>query len=168
MTTPTVIVDVDGTLADVSGIRHYVLDDPRKRLFQKFHAAASFTTPMPLVAELVRALHAADLSVVILTSRTEEWRYNTRIWLRKWDIPFDALGMRAQHDDRRDDDVKRDLYGQMRRLGYDPVLAIDDNPIVVQLWRSLNIPTVVVPGWNTPSPPLKHLTLKEDRHDHAR
>lgn len=149
MNRPAAIVDVDGTLADVSGIRHYVLDDPRNKKFQAFHAAASYTAPMPMMAELVRALHEAGLAVVVLTSRKEQWRYRTRVWLRKWDIPFDALGMRGEDDTRRDDDVKRDLYGHMRRLGYDPVLAIDDNPIVVQLWRSLNIPTVVVPGWVT-------------------
>lgn len=28
-----VIVDVDGTLCDVSGIRHYLLNDPKRRNF---------------------------------------------------------------------------------------------------------------------------------------
>lgn len=147
---PAVIVDVDGTLADVSGIRHYVLEDPRKKLFEKFHGAASYVTPMPQVAELVRALHAAGYAIIVLTSRKEVWRHRTRVWLRKWNVPFEALGMRANHDQRRDDDVKRDLFIKMRRMGYEPVLAIDDNPIVVALWRSLDIPTVVVPGWLTP------------------
>lgn len=41
--------------------------------------------------------------------------------------------MRSDSDDRRDDDVKRDLYGKARRMGYEPVLAIDDNPTVVGL-----------------------------------
>lgn len=149
MSSPAVIVDVDGTLADVSGIRHYVLDDPRKKNFQQFHGAASFVSPMPLVVETVQALHETGLACLVLTSRQEMWRYRLRVWLRKWEVPVDALGMRADADTRRDDDVKRDLYIRARRLGYDPVLAIDDNPIVVQLWRSLDIPTVVVPGWIT-------------------
>jgi phosphoglycolate phosphatase-like HAD superfamily hydrolase len=147
---PTVIVDVDGTLADVSGIRHYVLDDPRRKNFEKFHAASSYVTPMPLVAELVRALAGLGFDIVILTSRKERWRHRTRAWLGKWDIPFDALGMRSDDDERRDDDVKRDLYAAMRRRGYEPVLALDDNPTVVALWQALSIPTVVVPGWDTP------------------
>jgi hypothetical protein len=151
--TPAVIIDVDGTLVDVSGIRHYVLDDPRNKNFTKFHAASSYVRPMPLVVEVVRALHAAGLATLVLTARKEQWRYRTRVWLRKWDVPVDALGMRADSDDRRDDDVKRDLFIRARRLGFDPVLALDDNPIVVQLWRSLDIPTVVVPGWATPTKP---------------
>lgn len=145
---PAIIVDVDGTLADVSGIRHYVLNDPRRKNFDAFHTAASYVHPHHQVAELTTALAGVGFAIVILTSRKERWRHRTRVWLTKWGIPFDALGMRADSDDRRDDDVKRDLYGAMRHLGYDPVLAIDDNPIVVQLWRTLNIPTVIVSGWD--------------------
>lgn len=150
VTRPAFIVDMDGTLVDVSGIRHYVLDRDRgDKDFQSFHAAASFARPMPQVVETVRALHRAGFASLVLTSRKEQWRYRARVWLRKWDVPVDALGMRGDHDTRRDDDVKRDLFVRARRLGFDPVLAIDDNPIVVQLWRSLDIPTVVVPGWVT-------------------
>jgi beta-phosphoglucomutase-like phosphatase (HAD superfamily) len=146
---PAVIVDVDGTLADVSGIRHYVLDDPHKKLFAKFHAASALVPPIAEVAAVVRALHAAGLTIVVLTSRREQWRHITRRWLAKWEIPFHALGMRADHDNRRDDDVKRDLLIRMRHLyDVDPVLAIDDNPTVIALWRSLGIPTVRVPGWD--------------------
>lgn len=152
MSTPAVIFDMDGTLVDVSGIRHYVLDDPRKKDFQSFHAAASFVRPMPMVVETVQALHNAGFASLVLTSRKEQWRYRARTWLKKWNVPVDALGMRGNRDERRDDDVKRDLFIQARRLGFDPVLAMDDNPIVIRLWRSLDIPTVVVPGWITPPP----------------
>jgi phosphoglycolate phosphatase-like HAD superfamily hydrolase len=145
---PCVIVDVDGTLADVSGIRHYVLDDPQRKLFAKFHGASGLVPPIAEVAAATRALHTAGLTIIILTSRREQWRHTTRRWLTKWEIPFHALGMRADHDDRRDDDVKRDLLIRMRHLyGVEPVLAIDDNPTVIALWRSLDIPTVRVPGW---------------------
>lgn len=152
MTTPAVIVDVDGTLADVSGIRHYVLDDPRNKDFHAFHAAASYVPPMTGVPELVRALHAQGYAILIVTSRKEMWRYRLKVWLRKWEVPFDAIGMRADHDGRRDDDVKRDLFIRARRMGFDPVLALDDNPAVIALWRQLCIPTVVVPGWVIPPP----------------
>ena len=145
---PTIICDIDGTLADVSGIRHYVTDDPNRRNFTKFHNAASYVHPMPMVVELVQALYAQGFTIVILTSRRNRWYYQTFVWLRKWDIPFHFLGMRADDDDRRDDAVKRDLYEFVVKQGLTPVLAIDDNPIVIHLWRSLDIPTVVVPGWD--------------------
>ena len=145
---PAVIIDVDGTLADVASIRHYVLDDPRNRNFQKFHGASAFVEPVAEVAAIARALDAAGLTIVVLTSRKEHWRSLTRAWLAKWDIPFFALGMRSDDDDRRDADVKRDLLDVMsHRYDVRPVLAIDDNPVVIALWRSLDIPTVRVPGW---------------------
>lgn len=145
---PAVIVDMDGTLADVSGIRHYVLDDPKRKNFQKFHAAASLVPPIPMVVELVQALHRQGLVVVVMTSRKEQWRYRTKLWLINHYVPYYALGMRSDGDDRRDDAVKRDLHDHMRDT-YDlkPVLAIDDNPQVIALWRELGIPTVRVPGW---------------------
>ncbi len=150
---PAVIVDVDGTLADVSGIRHYVLDDPHRKLFHKFHAASVFVEPIAEVAAITKALHATGLTIIILTSRREQWRHITRTWLNKWEIPHHALGMRADHDDRRDDDVKRDLHDRMCELyGVTAVLAIDDNPTVIALWRSMNIPTVRVPGWEEEIP----------------
>jgi hypothetical protein len=150
---PAVIVDVDGTLADVSGIRHYVLDDPHKKLYGKFHGASALVRPIAEVAAVTRALHAAGLTIIVLTSRREQWRHVTRRWLAKWEIPFHALGMRADHDNRRDDDVKRDLLIRMKHLyDVDPVLAIDDNPTVIALWRSLGIPTVRVPGWDEHMP----------------
>ncbi|WP_066039355.1 phosphatase domain-containing protein [Herbiconiux solani] len=147
---PAVIVDVDGTLADVSGIRHYVLDDPRRRNFEKFHRAASWVPPVAEVAALTRALDRAGFDIVALTSRTERWRHRTRSWLTKWEVPFVALGMRAHADQRPDAVVKRALHDRMRSLGHEPVLAIDDNPAVVAVWRSLGIPTVRVPGWDDP------------------
>lgn len=152
---PAVIVDVDGTLADVSGIRHYVLADPDRRLFEKFHAASAYVEPIADVAAVTKALHAAGLTIIMLTARKERWRRLTLTWLTKWEIPHHALGMRSDNDHRRDDDVKRDLPIRMRHL-YDvePVLAIDDNPTVIALWRSLKIPTVQVPGWHT-DPPVR-------------
>ena len=145
---PAVIIDVDGTLADVASIRHYVLDDPRNRNFHKFHGASAFVEPVADVAAIARALDAAGLTIVVLTSRKEHWRSLTRAWLAKWDIPFFALGMRSDDDDRGDADVKRDLLDVMsHRYDLRPALAIDDNPVVIALWRSLDIPTVRVPNW---------------------
>lgn len=147
MSLPAIIVDIDGTLADVSAIRHYVLRARGKKDFQSFHAAASYAPPNKHVADLVRALHAQGYAILVLTSRKEQWRYRLKVWLRKWEIPFAAIGMRGDQDGRRDDIVKADLHAAVLQMGYLPVLAIDDNPIVVQLWRQLEIPTVVVPGW---------------------
>lgn len=42
-----VLVDVDGTLCDVSGIRHYVQSVPKTRNFDKFHRASALCPAIP-------------------------------------------------------------------------------------------------------------------------
>ncbi|PPG89340.1 hypothetical protein C5C00_02855 [Rathayibacter rathayi] len=43
---PAVIFDVDGTLVDVSGVRHDIADNAAKKDFRRFHSAASFRPPV--------------------------------------------------------------------------------------------------------------------------
>lgn len=147
---PCVIVDVDGTLVDVSGVRHYVMADPRRKDFESFHAAALWCPPVPGVLEVVHALQAAGIAVVIMTSRRRKWEGQTRAWLAGHGIGPALLAMRADGDRRRDAEVKRTLHGLVSEQ-FTPVLAIDDNPSIVALWRELGIPTVRVPGWIEPT-----------------
>jgi hypothetical protein len=139
-----VIFDVDGTLADVASIRHYV-EGPTKN-FNKFHAAASLVPPHREVADLAASLKQAGLVIVVVTSRKEQWRWHTATWMRKWEIEYDHLYTRADRDGRRDVDVKRDILVAILRT-YDVVLAVDDNPSIIALWNEERIPVVTWPGW---------------------
>jgi hypothetical protein len=65
----------------------------------------------------------------------------------KYGIEPHGLWMRADDDLRRDDDVKRGLLAELRQH-WTIVLAVDDNPPVVDLWRTEGIDTVAVPGWD--------------------
>jgi FMN phosphatase YigB (HAD superfamily) len=140
-----VIFDVDGTLADVAGIRHYVAG-PKKN-FMKFHAAASLVPPHREIADLAAAMKRAGLVIIVVTSRKEQWRWHTATWLRKWEIEYDHLYMRGDADGRRDVDVKRDILVTILR-SYAVVLAVDDNPAIIALWNDERIPVVTWPGWS--------------------
>ena len=139
-----VIFDVDGTLADVASIRHYVTGE--KKNFTKFHAAASLVHPHREAVELAASLKRAGYAILVVTSRKEEWRRNTTVWLRKWEVEFDRMYMRGQDDGRRDVDVKRDILQAIRRT-HRVVLAVDDNPAIIALWNEERIPVVTWPGW---------------------
>jgi phosphoglycolate phosphatase-like HAD superfamily hydrolase len=143
---PAVVVDVDGTLVDVSGVRHYVVDDPNRRDFHHFHTAAAFAPPVASTVDRVRALAGSGVAVFVVTARRSRWERQTRDWLTKHDVPYDALCMRGDADGRPDVDVKRDLLVGIRRTHH-VVLAIDDNPSVIALWQEEGIPVEVVPGW---------------------
>lgn len=142
-----VIFDVDGTLADVSGIRHYVLDDPKRKNFEKFHAAASYCPPNQQALDLVRNYAAQGFVIIVVSARKERWRYRTSIWLRKWEVGHDHLLMRADGDQRKDVEVKRDILAKIRQR-YEVVHAVDDNPNVIAMWTAEGIPTTIIPGWD--------------------
>lgn len=146
-----VIVDVDGTLCDVSGIRHYLLDDPKNRNFEKFHKASALCPPITDTLTWVHEHLAAGRAVFVVTARRQRWEYLTRQWLRKWEIPHDVLLMRADADDRRDDLVKADILARIRAAGFIVTAAIDDNPGVIAVWEAEGIPVTVVPGWPEPN-----------------
>jgi hypothetical protein len=139
------LYDVDGTLCDVRGIRHYVTSE--KRDFHSFHMASQFCPPNHDVVEWARAARAEGRAVIVVTARMARYRMLTRRWLNAWDIPFDILRTRQDGDFRKDAVVKREILASLRQ-DFDIVTAYDDNPAVIDVWQSEGIRTVVVPGWD--------------------
>lgn len=149
-----VIVDVDGTLCDVTGILHYVdgtlgttkSGKPIKN-FDAFHAASQFCPPNQQALDYVRHHHDNGTAIIIVTARMEQWRHTTTEWLKNTipaDIPW-TLHMRPQGDYRKDTLVKTDIYNRLTDYGIEIIGAIDDNPAILALWDSLGIPTEEVP-----------------------
>ena len=142
---PAVIVDVDGTLVDVSSVRHH-LEKP-KRNFDLFHSESAHCPPIADTITWVEEMHDAGHHILVVTARVEKWRDLTSTWLeRHMTRPHAELVMRADRDFRPDYEVKRDIHAELAAR-YDIRHAIDDNPNVLVLWRELGIPVTVVPGW---------------------
>ena len=153
MSAPTdVIFDMDGTLADVSAIRDAHLR-PGNRNFDAFHAASIDAPPHQWVVDAARANHAAGGRNIIVTARNMAHRYTTLFWLVEQDVPYDAMYMRADGDTRKDDIVKTEILAAIRRDGFTPTRAFDDNPFVIAMWRTHGINVTVVPGWDDPTSP---------------
>jgi hypothetical protein len=144
---PAVLVDMDGTLADVSSIRHFLQQPKGKKDFESFHANSVDCPPHEWVAARVRGLYEEGFHVLIVTARQEKWLYHTLIWLQENTIWFDGIYMRSNGDFRPDYEIKADLLDRIRRGGYEPILAFDDNPAIIRLWEENDIATVIVPGW---------------------
>jgi hypothetical protein len=142
------IVDVDGTLADVSGIRHFVVKTPDNRFkdFDKFHAHSVDVPAHGHVVEMVREAKAAGFDILIVTARRAKWRHHTAWFLALNGVPSDALFMRGNKDGRRDFEVKADILARIQK-SWDVVHAVDDRPEVCALWEANGIPVTRVPGW---------------------
>ena len=141
-----VIVDVDGTLADVRAIRHHVATKPKN--FDAFHAASAHVGPNQQAIDFVTRHHAAGFVIIVVTARLQTWFDVTNTWLhRHMPVPFDGPFHRPDGDFRPDVQVKRDIHRYLSRH-FDIRGACDDNPNVVALWTELGIPVEVVPGWD--------------------
>lgn len=146
-----VIFDMDGTLADVSSIRHYIVPPtPKpKGWYKDFHAFHSASASVP-VNGAVRdhAIRASLLgnAVLIVTARRAMYRNPTAWFLAMHGIPSDALYMRGDKDGRPDYEVKKDILASIRTR-YNVIHAVDDNPSVIALWEENGIPTTVVEGF---------------------
>lgn len=142
------IFDVDGTLCDVSSIRHYVEAPKGQRNFEAFHkAGTTICPPNEWVAQAARDAHAAGRAVLIVSARMAKWGRPTIKWAGEHSIPFTDAWFRPDHDYRADHFVKRDIYRDICRRGYNVVRAYDDNPSIIALWQELGVETIVVPGW---------------------
>lgn len=147
-----VVFDVDGTLCDVSSIRHLVKKGASKaRDFKAFHEGASDCPPIEWVVQDVVNFYMMDFKILIVTARSEMYRARLETWLRqKAGLPlftFDKIYMRPDKDFRPDREVKEEIYQNILEDGFDPFLAYDDNPSIVEMWRDKGIPVMVVPGW---------------------
>jgi hypothetical protein len=139
-----VIVDVDGTLVDVSSIRHHVASDPKN--FHAFHVESVSCPPHQWVVDWVKFCHALGFATIIVTGRSRKYERHTAMWLAMHDVPTTEMHMRPRGDMRPDVDIKRDILRSIERR-FEIVEAIDDNPHVIKLWRTEGIPVTVVPGW---------------------
>src|ERR1044072_4738768 len=110
------IFDVDGTLCNVTSVRHYVT--PPNRDFHSFHMASAFCPPHEEVVKRVQEAKAKGRAAIGVPARMARYRTLTRKWLQSCGIPFDSLWMRANDDFRKDAIVKREiLRSEERRVG---------------------------------------------------
>lgn len=140
--TDAVIADLDGTLVDVSSIKHLVEGEDRH--FHAFHAASKDCPPRPEVVDAVRAAHAAGRAVLVVTSREFIWRDLTLDWLQQHDVPYDQLVMRIVGDYRPDHVVKAEMLDTLEADGFAVLEAWEDSDDIVELWRSRGVTVHVV------------------------
>lgn len=125
----TVICDIDGTISTRC-------DRDPMDLTKVIH-----DYPLNTVIEVVQALEDDLWTVVYLTARGEESRFQTRTWLELYAGGHykRKLFMRKKGDERDDVTIKSEIYHDKIEPFYDVKLALDDNSLVIAWWRSLGI-----------------------------
>jgi len=143
----TAIFDIDGTLVDSAEHFHLLDSTPlghTKNLYE-YHSLALNSPPRESVVALSRVLWEAGIRIVIVTSRYNNFLYETVEWLKAHNIYYDELYMRDATDDRTHYLVKKDILNVLKSKGYNILLAVDDNPEIIKLWQEHDIVAAHMP-----------------------
>lgn len=134
----TVIVDIDGTVADGTHRQHHVRKEKgQKKDWKSFNDLMHLDKPHDDIIWLVKSLKGLGCKIVFCSGRNEGNREVTVKWLDEVGLggTYERLYMRASLDYRDDSIIKKELLDQLRADGYDPFLVIDDRNRVVEMWR---------------------------------
>ena len=139
-----VIVDMDGTLCDVSAVVHLQAEPDG---FTAFHHACADCPPHRSVVEWCVEHHGRGHAILVVTGRDEWSRELTEQWLSEHlPIPIAGLHMRGDGDFRSNIVIKREIHSQLAQI-FDIRAAIDDDPEIVGLWQEVGIPVAMVLDW---------------------
>lgn len=142
----TYIVDIDGTLANLSHRLHFIQKEPKK--WDAFFDACDGDSPIQDVIDVIRAVglwnHYGETAtesacVVYLTGRPERVRFQTCDWLRKHHLPLGEIVMRKDGDHRPDTIAKKELLDRLISEGHQIAGVFEDRPSVVRTWRELGL-----------------------------
>ncbi len=141
---PAVLVDMDGTLCDVSAVVHLQAESDG---FTSFHHACAQCPPHRAVVDWCVEHHSRGHAIVIVTGRDTWSRELTIKWLSEHlPVPIDGLHMRPDGDFRSNTDIKREIHSRLALI-YEIRAAIDDDPETVELWQEFGIPVAMVLDW---------------------
>lgn len=132
-----IIVDIDGTLADLSHRSPYSADDAayRKDGLHKH------------VADIVSQYSWKPVSVIVMSGRDSKFRPVTVEWMRDHGIHYDEFYMRPEGDTRNDAIVKNELFEQHVAGRFNIDFVLDDRTRVVDMWRAKGLKCLqVAPG----------------------
>lgn len=131
-----IIVDLDGTLADITHRRKYV--DGNKKDWKNFNKNIIQDEINSWCREIIRRM-IHDHHVLLVSGRTDLLKAETIEWLKKHEVPFTDLMMRRDKDNRDDTIVKREILEGNIKPYYDILFVIDDRAKVVKMWREAGL-----------------------------
>lgn len=131
---PTIIFDIDGTLADISHRIHHAFNKD----WENFKRDFDEDIPIYPIIKMYQTLQeSGKYNMIIISGRTEDTRLQTQEWLATHEIKYQVLLMRKTHDYRPDDVVKHEiLTKKLLHDGHYILFAVEDRKRVVDMWRT--------------------------------
>ena len=147
----TVIVDLDGTLANGKA-RNWAVPNEKDAHFtwawDKHNLLCLQDLPIQDTIDVVNALHDAGYRIIILTGRCNISEALTIEWLNIYNVHYDALIMRDREDHRPDTLIKEE---ELLLIGLDRIMCcFDDLEHVATMMRGLGLTCYLVNKYTTP------------------
>jgi FMN phosphatase YigB (HAD superfamily) len=142
-----IIVDIDGTIADISHRLHFIEKKrPKEKDWDGFYRACVNDEPISDMIDLIETLRLDNYKLIFVTGRSDRVRKETEEWLgRFFDIGHECIVfMRADGDYRADYIIKKEIYERFIRGDFAVDYVFEDRDQVVQMWRKLGLRTLQV------------------------
>ncbi|HZN16447.1 MAG TPA: hypothetical protein VFB78_19435 [Acidimicrobiales bacterium] len=136
-----VVFDMDGVLSDAATRQHYI--EGGRRNWDAFFAACGDD---PLIEDVAQLLHLldADLQIILLTGRPARVQPQTLAWLDRYKLRWDLLIMRDYGEYAAAREFKRWTIEDLRRYGFELVLAFEDDRRNLEMFRAEGVPCVYI------------------------
>jgi predicted kinase len=129
-----VIIDLDGTLTDVSHRIHHLRGEQKN--WKAFFEGIPGDKVNNAVAVLYHMIVRSGYTVLFVSGRPEDHRIPSEEWLRKYNLDdYFALFMRPFNDMAPDTEVKGKIYDRYIKPYFNVVFTVDDRDQVVAMWR---------------------------------
>jgi len=135
--TKVTIWDLDDTLVCTRHRLHYI--QCTKPDWNRFHEMMKEDTVIEPARIIYEALFRFNIMPIICTSRPESIREPTKDFIRENGLYFYQLRMRKDGDNRSSVDVKSEMLYDVKREQYDILMAFEDHPEVVDMYRQRGI-----------------------------
>jgi hypothetical protein len=138
-----VLVDIDGVLSDASTRQHFLNNPQGRRDWRGFFGAVGDDLPLTAVPALL-ALLDPSLTVVLLSARPS-WVFQLTIeWLHRHEMRWDLLILRGDDDFADAADFKRGVLLELRAMGWQIALAIDDDERIIAMYTGEQQPALYI------------------------
>jgi predicted kinase len=128
-----IIVDADGTIASMEGIR-------KPYEWDKVH----LDRRIDVVADMIDGFARLDYKIIVMSGRDGSCYDATKKWLTENLYWFDELHMRTAGDNRKDSIIKQELFWENVANKYNVKAVVDDRKQMIRAWTDLGLKVINV------------------------
>jgi hypothetical protein len=130
---PAVIWDLCQTLFDTQHRLHWILKKPAN--WAEFDKRTMYDKVIPAAKLIYCAFMARGIDQIIITGRGERTRDMCDLLMMKNGLLHSGMYMRPEGPEIPSTELKRRLLAQARKDGWHPIMAFEDQPDTVSMYR---------------------------------